>query len=197
MTRNAHSHEPSAPRRGRRRRAIWSNTLATIVVVALTACNDNDGADSAPANVPVTASPVATNDDAPNVNSSNNGEAPSTIASTSITVRPSTTQPEALIDIINQPGNGEFEGALADADVLECATNAGRWSATGTVTNPTNTTVDYRIYVSFLDTTGDTLALIETHIDELDPASTADWSAGFPSAASDLRCVLRVERRQH
>ena len=200
MTRNAHSHDPSTPRRGRRRTTIWSNTLATIVVVTLTACNDNDGADSAAATVPVTASPAATNDDAPSDNSSNNGEAPSTIASTSITsppVTPSTTQPEALIDIINQPGNGEFEGALADADVLECATTAGRWSATGTVTNPTNTTVDYRIYVSFLDTAGETLALIETDIDELDPASTADWSAGFPSEASDLRCVLRVERRQH
>lgn len=183
MTGHTRPQRPSTPHRSRRRTTIWSNLLGILVVVMLTACSDNDGADSAADTVPVTAAPAATDDDAPGDDSSSNGESPST------------TRPEAVIDIVNQPGSGEFEGGVADAAVRKCARTKGRWSATGTITNPNNASVDYRIYVSFLDPGGETLALLETGVNDLGPNATADWSTGFSSDASDLRCVLRVERR--
>jgi hypothetical protein len=125
-------------------------------------------------------------------------EAPSeqsTDATVTDSVAPaSTTTAEAVIEISNPPGSSDAEGALADVDGLECAAGGGQWSATGQVANPTDAIVDYRIYVSFLDTAGETLALIETGADNVEPGNTAEWSAEFDSSALELRCVLRVER---
>jgi hypothetical protein len=108
-----------------------------------------------------------------------------------------TTRPEAVIDIENQPGEGTFEGALDDA-VFECERTDTGWRATGAVTNSTAAIVGYRIFVSFLDPAGETVALLEV-ADDLAVVAAGEeraWEVGFDSGADDLTCVARVERRQ-
>ena len=75
-----------------------------------------------------------------------------------------------------------------------CEGGDGRWTATGTAINPTDANVDYRIYVSFLDTAGETLALVETDLGNVAPNTPVEWTADSPISANGLHCVLRTER---
>ena len=51
--------------------------------------------------------------------------------------------------------------------------------------------------MSFLDDTGETVALVEADddLDDLAPGEQRDWSVSFESTATTLDCVPRVERR--
>ena len=105
-----------------------------------------------------------------------------------------TTAAQAFIDVTNQPGTGEFVGAADDTELQRCEGGDGRWTATGTAINPTDANVDYRIYVSFLDTAGETLALVETDLGNVAPNTPVEWTADSPISANGLHCVLRTER---
>lgn len=109
-----------------------------------------------------------------------------------------TTPPEALpsvTEIIDTPGSGEgLVGALADSTVSNCALADGTWKVDGTVTNPTEEPANYRIYVSLLNASGETRALQQVNVDEVDAAATSNWTATVPVADEGLNCVLRVER---
>lgn len=168
--------------------------VATLAVAALFAACESDHNDDSEATAAADSSGTS-DTTGPNDRPADTPNGQSTDATVTDSVAPaSTTTPEAVIEISNPPGSSDAEGALADIDGLECASVDGQWSATGQVANPTDTIVDYRIYVSFLDTAGETLALIETDADNVEPGNTAEWTAEFDSSALELRCVLRVER---
>ena len=152
--------------------------LVLAAVVLLAACSDDSGSPESTAGATVTVT-----------------VADSTAATEGAGV-PATasTIPEAVIEISTPPGSGRRGGARDDVEGLECASADGRWTASGDIVNPTSGAVHYRIYVSFLDPSGETVALIETDVDDVAAGATASWSAGFDSAAADVRCVLRVER---
>jgi hypothetical protein len=109
-----------------------------------------------------------------------------------------TTPPDAppsVTEIIDTPGSGEgFVGALADSAVSNCALADGTWKVDGTVTNPTEEPANYRIYVSLLNASGETRALQQVNVDEVDAAATSNWTATVQVADEGLNCVLRVER---
>jgi hypothetical protein len=112
------------------------------------------------------------------------------------TATASTSPPSpGITDITDSPGTGaNLVGALKDTTVATCARKGSSWSVTGTVTNPTAGSVDYRIYVSLLNATNDTRALKQVNVDKLSPGASANWSADIPVDETGLSCVLRVER---
>jgi hypothetical protein len=97
---------------------------------------------------------------------------------------------------VNQaPGTGTgFTGALADTKVLHCDPKGSGWTVDGTVTNSSSATADYRIYVSLLNSTGDTRALVEVDSNGVAVGATKDWTTDIASPDTGLSCVLRVER---
>lgn len=100
-----------------------------------------------------------------------------------------------ITDIDDTPGSGEnLEGALADSKVATCERDGDEWTVDGTVTNPTDAEADYRIYVSLLNGTNDTRALVQVDVDGVAPDATEDWDVSIPVAEDELSCVLRVER---
>ncbi len=112
---------------------------------------------------------------------------------TSNALSTSTTQP-FVANTKNTPGTlADFVGAKADVHDTSCKQDGGSWNANGTVTNPTNSAVRYRIYVSFLD--GDTtVGLAEANVAKVGPKKSAEWQQGVKVASDNLRCILRVER---
>ncbi|MGV8913337.1 MAG: hypothetical protein ACOH14_12055 [Rhodoglobus sp.] len=104
-------------------------------------------------------------------------------------------QTPGITDITDAPGTGEnLQGALADSTVDECKRAGDEWTVAGSVTNSTDTSVTYRIYVSLLNGSNDTRALTQVDIEATEPGATADWSIAIPVAEDELSCVLRVER---
>lgn len=88
-----------------------------------------------------------------------------------------------------------FEGGRADVHDTSCVASGRSWKAAGKVTNPTETPVDYRIYVSFLQ--GDkTVGITEADPGPVASHTTAPWRATLPVATAGLRCILRVERAE-
>jgi hypothetical protein len=188
-------------------RPMQRSIVTALVVVAgtLSACSGDDdppvttaaaepsgattGDDGAS---PSTADPSPTTAPASTASTDDSVTAPSLAATT---VPTPTTTPNAVISVVNQPGEGEFEGALEDVTDIGCAAGEGTWTSSGTVTNPTDAPASYRIFVSFLDGTGETLALIETNLDAIEPGESSDFAVDFATDAADLTCVLRVERR--
>ena len=166
---------------------------ACIALVAVSGCSD-DGGDTAGS----PATTVAVTDEASEATTAASTTARAgTAATTEAATTPvSTTAPEAVIDIDNQPGEGEFEGAVDDVTV-DCTGADGVWTASGTVTNSTDAAVGYRIFISFLDEAGETVALVESDDDlaGLAPAEEREWAVSFESTATMLVCVPRVERR--
>ena len=104
-----------------------------------------------------------------------------------------TTKPAFVANTQNTPGTLEnFVGAHADIRDTKCVSSAKGWTATGTAKNPTTQTMQYRIFVSFLD--GDTtVGIAETDVRARGRATT-DWTATVGADGKDLRCILRVER---
>lgn len=104
-------------------------------------------------------------------------------------------QTPGITDIKDAPGTGEdLQGALADSTVDECKRSGDEWSVVGSVTNSTDTSVTYRIYVSLLNGANDTRALTQVDVDATEPGESADWKISIPVAEDELTCVLRVER---
>jgi hypothetical protein len=105
------------------------------------------------------------------------------------------TEDPGVTDIEDAPGSGEnLEGALADSEVTTCERTDDTWTVDGTVTNPTEGTVDYRIYVSLLNGANDTRGLQQVNVDAVEAGATSEWESSIPIAEDDLTCVLRVER---
>lgn len=107
---------------------------------------------------------------------------------------PSSTKPQPVIDVVHQPGEGEFDGALDDVE-FTCVSDGSTWTAEGSATNSSQATADYRIFMAFLDGSGETVALIEEEVTGVPAGESADWSVQFASDLADLDCIPRVERR--
>lgn len=104
-------------------------------------------------------------------------------------------QTPGITDVQDTPGSGEgLTGALVDTTTTTCERGDEGWTVAGTVTNPAEGAVNYRIYVSLLTEDQDTRALQQVNVDGVEPGATADWSASIPLEEDDLSCVLRVER---
>ena len=122
-------------------------------------------------------------------------------ASPSSTPKPSVTGstsvvPEAVIDVTTQPGSTMgFVGARVDVSQESCEASAGAWVARGVLTNPTKGTVNYRVYVAFLDKTSATRAFIEHDVTGVRAGRAADCAVAYDKpSTTPLTCVLRVER---
>lgn len=93
------------------------------------------------------------------------------------------------------PGTGEdFVGARQDVGAVDCRRDGATWRASGTVTNPADAPADYRIYVSFVDATGSTVALRQVDVPATEPGEPTQWEGSAELDGDGLQCVLRVER---
>ena len=102
---------------------------------------------------------------------------------------------ETVISVVIEPGTGEgFVGARSDASINTCERQADQWTVAGTVRNPTEQPVSYRIYASLVDTAGDSYGVLQIDVERVEPSTAADWSGTLDLNEPDLRCVLRVER---
>lgn len=108
---------------------------------------------------------------------------------------PAAEEPKAENDFTVQPGTAgdEYVGALQDVIVGTCDSSDGGTKIAGTVTNPTEGSVDYRIYVSIMSD-GDTLGIVQSDVADLAGGDTAEWEKDAAAGAPDATCVLRVER---
>lgn len=160
--------------------------ITVVAVVALGGCDadpDDSGTVGSTAPQPSMVTETAVAGDATE---------PSTTTSTSTSVAAAAP---VLIDVVNQPGTGEFDGAVGDIADQSCTVAAGRWTSAGSVRNSTEAAADYRVYVSFLDPEGETLALVERDLDAVGADESQQWSVVFDTSVTDVRCVLRIERR--
>ena len=107
---------------------------------------------------------------------------------------PVTTIPD-IYDAVHTPASGEFVGALVDISAHTCAQGADGWRVTGTATNPTGNSVDYRVYIGLLNGVSTTRALVETEVLNVAAGGTGEFDMLIAMPEDDLRCVLRVERR--
>jgi len=104
-------------------------------------------------------------------------------------------QTPGITDITDTPGSGEgLVGALADNTMGDCTRDGDNWNVSGTVKNPTEAGANYRIYVSLLNGSNDTRALVQVDVDAVAAGGEQEWSTEIPVAEDDLSCVLRVER---
>ncbi|GAB3399580.1 hypothetical protein GCM10027515_06170 [Schumannella luteola] len=115
-------------------------------------------------------------------------------AKKSASPKPSTA-PSQVTEVSDAPGTGEgFEGARNDVEVKKCEPADGGWAISGTVTNSSEATANYRIYVSLLDKDSATLGLKQVNSDGVEAGKSADWNADIAVDGKNLQCVLRVER---
>ncbi len=112
------------------------------------------------------------------------------------TPTPTATEASAgVTDITDAPGSGEgLVGALADTTVETCERGDGAWDVAGTVTNSSEASASYRIYVSLLTEGGETRALTQVDVEPIDAGAETEWSTSIDLDEEDLSCVLRVER---
>jgi hypothetical protein len=99
------------------------------------------------------------------------------------------------VDVGNSQGEGDFVGALTDADTSSCARDGVAWFDSGTLENPSGEDADYRTWVVFIELGGQTVGLVSDNIDGVAPGETGDYSVLPYTGAGTLACVLRVERR--
>jgi len=104
-------------------------------------------------------------------------------------------KPPAEIRVFVAPGTAEgFEGARDDVTVENCIQTGSAWVTEGTLVNPTDTPVSYRVYTSFNDPSGELRALLQTDVNDVTPGAEGAWLNQVESADDNLTCVLRVER---
>jgi hypothetical protein len=151
--------------------------VAASLMLGVAACSDDGGVE------------VTTSESAPAASTTSVADS---VAGTE--PAPSSTEPQPVIDVVHQPGEGEFDGALDDVE-FTCTSDGSTWTAQGSATNSSAATADYRIFMAFLDSSGETVALIEEEVTGVPAGESADWSVQFASDAADLDCVPRVERR--
>lgn len=107
---------------------------------------------------------------------------------------PEANKDSTYVDITDQQGALEdFVGALEDATVEKCEAGGDGWLSEGTVTNPTDDTLSYRIYVAFNENR-DTRGLTQVDLANVAAGETVPWSVEAPIGGDNLTCVLRVER---
>jgi hypothetical protein len=110
---------------------------------------------------------------------------------------PTTTVAEDFnVDVSVLPGTDTAaEGARADVTDDTCENRDGTWVASGTVTNSADGPRSYRIYAGFVDPSGETRAVVEAAVSDLQPGDSQQWESSAPlGGVDDVRCVLRVER---
>lgn len=99
-----------------------------------------------------------------------------------------------LIAIDDQPGSVDgYTGAREDVEVERCERSGDAVDVAGVISNPTDVTQNYRIYVSLLED-DDTTALVQKDVTEVAAGATSDWEVAIDVPAEDFECVLRVER---
>ena len=100
-----------------------------------------------------------------------------------------------ITDVQDVPGSGEgFTGALSDLTITTCERGDGGWTVDGTVQNPSEGPVTYRLYMSLLSGGSDTRALQQVDVGPVEAGEGADWSMTIPVEEDGLTCVPRVER---
>jgi hypothetical protein len=100
-----------------------------------------------------------------------------------------------VTDVQDVPGSGEgFTGALSDLTITTCERGDDGWTVEGTVQNPTEGLVTYRLYMSLLTGGSDTRALQQVDVGPVEAAAGAEWSMTIPVEEDGLTCVPRVER---
>ena len=94
------------------------------------------------------------------------------------------------------PGTSEdgFTGAREDVEGLDCRAGSDGWAFSGTVTNPTDEPVDYRVYVALVDDAEQVRQVAQVDVDGVGPGERRPWEGAAAVDDADLRCVLRVER---
>ena len=125
-------------------------------------------------------------------------EGDQTVASTGATIDrtgPTSTTVPDITEIVHQPASGDYVGALVDITDHTCEKTVDGWRVTGTATNPTVSPADYRIYVSLINGTAATRALVETEVAGVAAGGRGSFDTMIALPDDDLRCVLRVERR--
>jgi hypothetical protein len=105
-----------------------------------------------------------------------------------------TTTPAVVTSVADAPATSNYVGARKDVSDLTCEQDGGKWKVGGTVTNPSDAPVNYRIYTSFLDDSNETRGLLQTDIGGVAPGEEREWSGELELDADDLTCGLRVER---
>ena len=165
-------------------------TFALVALTALMGCSSSRSASPTPSAI---SSSVAT---PTSVGVAAAAPVPNAVSVSSVetSATPLATTVAAVVEVVNQPGQGVFEGARQDVADVTCASADGVWTAAGKVTNPRADSVQYRIYVSYLDPAGTTVGLIESDVSSLAAQQSAVWNTKLTSAAEGLTCVLRVER---
>ena len=145
---------------------------AVSLVLALAACSDSD------------------DDDASAASTTTEAEQPDDDTT-------ATTADEGTVTQTSDPPRTEgFVGARVDVTGLACEGGDDGWTVSGTVTNPTEAAVDYRIFTSFLDDAQATAGLLQTDVTGVPAGGAQEWSGELPVTGSDLQCVLRVERTE-
>ncbi len=86
-----------------------------------------------------------------------------------------------------------FVGASEDVETQTCEKSSSGWISEGLVTNPTDRTQSYRIYVAF-SAQGDTKGLVQVDVPSVASGAEVAWKAEAPLSGDDLTCALRVER---
>lgn len=163
-------------------RKMVGAAMAAALAVALAGCSASD-APEAPSEAPAEVTAAPSGD--PVTPSAPEGEE-----------KESAIDDSSHIDVVDAPGSlPDFEGALADAHVDSFERADGGWRAEGTVSNPSEAGVAYRIYASAMGTEGqDTRGIVQVDVTDVGPGETAAWTATFPLDDEDLQLVLRVER---
>jgi hypothetical protein len=150
-------------------RNVWRVGFVAASVMTLAACSD----------FPLTSGEAKTA----------GGELMSLVAATPVTTIPD------VYDAAHTPASGEFVGALDDISAHTCAREAEGWRVTGTATNTTASPVDYRIFIGLLNGVSTTRALVETEVLNVAAGGSGEFDTVIAMPEDDLRCVLRVERR--
>lgn len=147
-----------------RARYLSALVVAAALAVAATGCSSDDTEAS-----PDTSAPAETTTTAP--------------------------KPPAEIRVFVAPGTAEgFEGARKDVTAENCTRSDTGWLTDGTLVNPTDTVVSYRVYTSFNDPSGELRALVQTDVNDVAPGAEGSWLNQVEVTDDNLTCVLRVER---
>jgi hypothetical protein len=102
---------------------------------------------------------------------------------------------QTVMSIDVAPGtSASFVGARADVSELECERDDEGWQVGGTVTNPTDESASYRIYVSFLNAQNETRGLLQVDVDDVGGGDAERWEGRLDLEDEGLQCQLRVER---
>lgn len=102
---------------------------------------------------------------------------------------------ESFVEVNDPPGS--LEGAadgLDDISVARCEREGDVWQVAGSVTNPTESEVEYRIYMSLIGDDNRSVALQQLDIDTAAPGVSIEWQMTVPVGGNALRCFPRVER---